>query len=106
MTLQDLIDSYRAQSGDLPERRWCEDPMLTLYANEAQVEACRRGLLLVQSSTAQLRAGDESVELAAHVLRLTRANVLGTPQPAPGPQGRRLAPPEPGKQPNQPKELK
>lgn len=79
MTLQELINSYRAQSGDVPKRQWCEDAILTLYANEAQTEACRRGLLLVQSSTVQLRAGDESVELAAHVLRLTRANVLGTP---------------------------
>ncbi|WP_429951387.1 DUF6682 family protein [Comamonas sediminis] len=79
MTLQDLIDSYRVQSGDNAGRLWCTDKDLTLYANEAQVEACRRGQLILQSSSTPLQAGDESLELASHVLRLTRANIEGSP---------------------------
>lgn len=77
MTLGELIALYRAQAGDTAEPYFCDDELLTLYANEAQMEACRRGQLLLDASRVQLQAGQELVKLASTALRVTRAFVDG-----------------------------
>lgn len=77
MTLGELIALYRAQAGDTAEPYFCDDELLTLYANEAQMEACRRGQLLLDASRVQLQAGQEMVKLASTALRVTRAFVDG-----------------------------
>lgn len=83
MTLKDLIALYRADSLDKADPPFCDDPLLTLYANEAQDEACRRGQLLRDSSAAlcsiAFNAGDESVALDARVVRVLRSFVEGQP---------------------------
>jgi hypothetical protein len=90
VTLQDLIALYRTDSqdgkhsiGGGDEDVLCSDESLTLYANEAQDEACRRGQLLRDSSSAlcsiAFNAGDESVPLDAKVVRVLRAFVDGQP---------------------------
>jgi len=81
MTLEELIVLYRAQSFDNAEPYFCSDELLTIYLNEAQDEACRRGELL-RSSTAEFctvafAADDESVELDSRIVRIKSARVNG-----------------------------
>jgi hypothetical protein len=81
MTLKELIELYRADAFDGQEQMFCSDALLTIYANEAQDEACRRGQLLRDSSsglcTISFDATDETVNLDARVLRVLRAFVDG-----------------------------
>lgn len=77
MNLGEMIVLYRAQSGDTAQPYFCDDALLALYANEAQMEACRRGQLLLDASRVQLQAGQELVKLAPTALRVTRAFVDG-----------------------------
>ena len=77
MTLGEMIALYRAQAGDTAQPYFCDDELLAIYANEAQMEACRRGQLLLDASRVQLQAGQELVKLAPTALRVTRAFVDG-----------------------------
>ena len=79
MNLKELIELYRAQSGDSNEGYFCDDALLTLYANEAQTEACRRGQLLVTTSRASLPANKEVFELNPNAIKITRAFVNRQP---------------------------
>lgn len=82
MTLQDLITLYREQAKDRKAPYFTGDEALTVYANEAQDEACRRGQLLRQSSGPMcllpFAAGDELVSLDPGVVRALRAFVNST----------------------------
>lgn len=77
MKLKDLIALYRAQSCDNADPPLCSPELLTLYANEAQAEACRRSHLLLDSEGSmcrlQVTAGQRSVPLAPGVLMIRRA---------------------------------
>jgi hypothetical protein len=79
MTLAELIVMYRAQAFDNAEPYFCSDELLTIYANEGQDEACRRGELLRSASasfcTVSFDAGDESVELDARIIRIKSARI-------------------------------
>ena len=79
MNLQEMILLYRAQADDGQPDPLCRDPILTIYANEAQEEACRRAQLLRDSTSPMCKvafeAGDESVALAPQVVRVLRAFV-------------------------------
>lgn len=88
MTLEELIVLYRAQSMDQIKSVgggdsdvFCSDDLLTIYANEAQVEACRRGELLRDSSSPMcsiaIAAGDEIAPLDPRIVRIIRARVDG-----------------------------
>lgn len=79
MTLKELIALYRAQSGDSNEPYFCEDGLLKLYANEAQVEACRRGQLLVDTVKLQVPANKEHVPLPSRAIWVARAFVNRQP---------------------------
>jgi len=81
MKLEELIAMYRHRSKDRADPPFCSDELLTIYANEAQEEACRRADLL-RSSTADFcniafLAGDETVELDERIVRIKRATVDG-----------------------------
>ena len=52
MTLGEIITLYRANVQDEQEPYFCSDELLTLYANEGQDEACRRGAVLIDSTSA------------------------------------------------------
>jgi len=86
MTLAELIALYRADAFDGQEQMFCSDELLTIYANEAQDEACRRGQLLRDSAgpmcTISFAAGDETVDLDRRVIRVLRAFVDGHPADA------------------------
>ena len=81
MTLEQLIALYREQSFDKATPPFCSDELLTIYANEAQDEACRRGDLLRDSSSAvctiPFAADDESVALDPRIIEIQRAKVNG-----------------------------
>lgn len=83
MNLSELITLYRAQSMDVEEPYLCSDELLTLYANEAQEEACRRGQLLRDSSspwcTTPVVQGTEEVPLNPLTVRVVRAFCDGYP---------------------------
>lgn len=79
MTLKELIALYRAQSGDSNQPYFCEDGLLKLYANEAQVEACRRGQLLVDTVKLPVAANKEQVPLPLRAIWVTRAFVNRQP---------------------------
>lgn len=82
MTLEDLIVMYRAQAFDNAEPYLCSDELLTIYANEAQDEACRRGELLRSSSasfcTIAFAADDEAVVLDPRIVRIKSARINGS----------------------------
>ena len=79
MKLKELIGLYRMQSRDSSDGVLCEDEELTIYANEAQNEACRRAQLLVDSSspmcTVQVPADAHVVKLDARIINVQRAFV-------------------------------
>lgn len=81
MTLKDLIHLCRIQADDRKDPPAWSDQTLTIYANEAQVEACRRGQLLRDSASPLCRlpfaTGAEAVTLDPVVVRVLRAFVDG-----------------------------
>lgn len=82
MTLQDLITLHRAQAQDQKAPYFCSDELLTLYANEAQDEACRRSVLLRDSATTDIcrvavPTGAEAVALDPRVVHVLRARLSG-----------------------------
>ena len=83
MTLEDMIALYRAQAMDIADPPFCSDELLTIYANEGQDEACRRGQLIRDASstmcTVAYAAGDESVAVDARIVQVLRAFVDGYP---------------------------
>lgn len=80
MNLKELIALYREQAFDTDTQQpFCEDELLKLYANEAQVEACRRAQLLVDTVRVQLVANKELVSLPSQALRVTRSFVNRQP---------------------------
>lgn len=83
MTLQDLIALYRADSLDAATPPMCDDPLLTIYANEAQDEACRRAALLRDEvsplCTVEYEAGQDVVALDARIVHVHQAFVMGGP---------------------------
>lgn len=81
MTLAELIVLYREQSFDNAEPYFVSDEVLTIHANEAQDEACRRGELLVSTSAPfcamSFAADDETVDLDPRIVRIKRARING-----------------------------
>ncbi len=86
MTLTDLIARYRNDTDDLTVPYLCSDEDVTVYANEAVHQACRRAKLLVDSTTtAQCRIAlieNQSVyQLNELVLEVRSARVDGRDYP-------------------------
>lgn len=83
MTLEELIALYRADAFDQAVPYFCSDELLTLYANEAQDEACRRGQLLRDSISPMCHiayaAGAEHIALDHRIIRILRASADGYP---------------------------
>ncbi|MGF6211778.1 DUF6682 family protein [Comamonas odontotermitis] len=90
MNLQELIALYRADGqdgknsiGGCDDDVLCSDELLTIYANEAQDEACRRGQLLRDSTsswcTIKAAAGAEAIGLNALAIQILRAFADGQP---------------------------
>lgn len=74
---------YRAQARDDAEPYFCSDELLTVYANEAQDEACRRGQMIRDAAspvcTIAYAAGDESVPIDPRIIHVVMGFVDGHP---------------------------
>lgn len=73
MTLQDLIDSFRDEADDKQAPQLWSDSILTLYANEGQMEAVRRSRLIVDASdptvcTYSVAINDQKITLDPRVI--------------------------------------
>jgi hypothetical protein len=79
MNLHQLIDRFRKDAFDLVAPYFWSDDELTHYANQAETEACRRALLIVDSTSPVSRvdivAGDEGVTLDPAVVYVRRAKL-------------------------------
>lgn len=82
MNLGQQITHYRNEARDSAVPPFCEDSLLTVYANEGQTEAVRRGALLKQSTgplcELSFQAGDQSITLDPDVLLVHKATYRGT----------------------------
>lgn len=82
MTLSDLMTLFRTETDDtVAPYLWSDDELID-FANDAQLEACRRARLLVDSSTSAitqiaLSAGQALVALDPRVLFVRRARFAG-----------------------------
>lgn len=86
MNLGQLIAAARADVDDTVVPYKCTDEQFTRFANWAENEACRRGRLLLDSSTPEictlnLAIGDDSVDLDERVLFVRRAKLVGRSVP-------------------------
>lgn len=81
MNLRELIDTFRILADDGVAKHHWPDAELTLWATEAQHEACRRARLLLDSSSPltelSLPAGEPAVCLDERILFIRRARVVG-----------------------------
>lgn len=79
MTLADLIDAFREESGDNGNPPFWTNERLARMATEGQIEACRRGYLLIDSASALctigVNAGDPLVYIDNRVVDIRRARL-------------------------------
>ena len=79
MTLSDLISTYRELSFDKGKPPFVSDDMATLFANEAECEACRRGDLIIDSSSPMcsisIETGEPLIKLDGSILDVRRAKL-------------------------------
>jgi len=79
MNLQELIAAYRDESDDNEVPPLCTDERLTRFANEGQVEACRRALVLTDSTSAlctiSYAADDATITLDPRILEVRSASI-------------------------------
>lgn len=71
MNLKGLRDSFRQRSGDLADPPFASNDLIREWANEAQDQACRRGLLLRRTVEVDMSAG-EVIELDPKIHLLVR----------------------------------
>lgn len=81
MTLEELIDLYRADTLDNRQPYFCEPELLAIYANEAQDEAGRRGQLIRDSvssiCTIAYAQGASSIPVSSKIVTILRAHIDG-----------------------------
>lgn len=79
MNLRELIDAYRDESDDSATPPMCSDERLTRFANEGQVEACRRALVLTDSTSAlcsiSYAADDATITLDPRIIEVRSASI-------------------------------
>jgi hypothetical protein len=82
MNLRDLIDAFRDEATDNGDPPLWSDARLIRFANEAQIEACRRGQLLTDSTSrvceVAVPAGDPMVTLDRSISNVVRARLAST----------------------------
>lgn len=78
MNLREIIALYRQETMDKASPPFASDEIVTLYANQAETEACRRGKLLRRSSSIEYAAGQRTISLDSKVAAVLRARGLRT----------------------------
>ncbi len=81
MNLRDLIDEFRWESQDEGSPPFWSDAFLARVASQAEQEACRRGALILDSSSPfcsiSFGAGDSLLKLDGKILEIRRAKISG-----------------------------
>ena len=79
MTLRDLIDVFRSLSMDTKSPYFVSDQLAISFANEAQIEACRRSDAIIDSSSSfcqvSILSGRPAVKLHPSIMELRRARM-------------------------------
>lgn len=76
MTLEDLINQYRIMANDKVEPYFISDEELTLFLNEAEVEACLRGRLLLKDlANIDLESDTPVYALEENVLEIVSVSI-------------------------------
>lgn len=80
MTLKELIATFREDADDNEKKQLWSDVFLKAAANRAEAEACKGGLLLKDSTTAEvcqydLVSGDTIIALDVRIIRIIRAKL-------------------------------
>lgn len=86
MNLKKLIDTFRAEMDDVKSPYLWSRELAVTYANDAQIEACRRARLLVESENVEIvrypvGIGDDLIELDGRVISVRRAKLDGSASP-------------------------
>ena len=85
MKLREAIDAYRFDAVDTAAPPFVEDPKLIKLFSEAQIEACRRARLIVDSTSSLARvdfaAGDELIPISPLVISIKRARLESVSKP-------------------------
>ena len=88
MNLRDLIDEFRWDAKDDGTPPFWSDAFLSRVASQAEQETCRRGALILDSSSPfcsiSFGAGDDLLQLDSRILEIRRARLSGA--------GRRIYP--------------
>lgn len=83
MNVSDLITAYRADIHDTTKPYLVSDDTALLYLNEAQIEAARRGHLLIDSTSeaagASVLAGDPVVDIDPRIIAIRRVRLASQP---------------------------
>ena len=79
MALRDLIDEFRYEASDNSSPYFWTDYFLSRAASQAEQEACRRGALILDSSSPfcliSFGAGDSLLKLGGKILEIRRAKI-------------------------------
>ena len=79
MNLRDLIDEFRWEAADEATTPFWTDAFLSRAASQAEQEACRRGALILDSSSPfcsiSFGAGDNLLKLDGKILEIRRAKI-------------------------------
>jgi len=79
MNLRDLIDEFRWEAADEATAPFWTDAFLARAASQAEQEACRRGALILDSSSPfcsiSFGAGDNLLKLDGKILEIRRAKI-------------------------------
>jgi len=79
MNLRDLIDEFRWEAADEATTPFWTDTFLARAASQAEQEACRRGALILDSSSPfcsiSFGAGDNLLKLDGKILEIRRAKI-------------------------------
>lgn len=82
MALRDLIDEFRYEASDESIPYFWPDSYLAKIASQAEREACRRGALIIDSTsqfcTLAFEAGDDVLNLDKRIIEIRRARVVET----------------------------
>lgn len=77
MTLDELIDRCRNDSGDEASPYHCSDADWTKYLNEAEEESCIRARLIEEVVDVALVAGDDTITVPARAFSIHSAAIAG-----------------------------
>ena len=82
MTLGEIIADYRALAFDNTEPYLCPRDLAVVYANQGQLEGCRRGHLIKDAASplceVEFQGGDADIAIDKRIIRINGATINGS----------------------------